>query len=150
MASSSAGGERAVVWLKADDLRCSICLQLLTSPATLLCGHSFCLGCLRQWAEAKAREGRERSCPNCQRAFLNKLPERNVLLELLLEQYRRAASDGALLPSARSPPPAARFFQQAAAGKPQTQVRRVVWASGGCQGRLAHQDRLRLESILPV
>ncbi|XP_015280187.1 PREDICTED: E3 ubiquitin-protein ligase RNF135 [Gekko japonicus] len=119
MASSAEGGQQVAVWLKADDLRCSICLELLTSPATLLCGHSFCLGCLRQWAEAKAREGRERSCPYCHRAFLKRLPERNVLLELLLEQYRRAASDGAL-PRARPPPPA-RSSQQPAASERATQ-----------------------------
>ncbi|XP_048347297.1 E3 ubiquitin-protein ligase RNF135 isoform X2 [Sphaerodactylus townsendi] len=94
--ASSAGDRRVAVWLKADDLRCSVCLELLASPATLSCGHSFCLGCLRRWAEA--REGRERSCPNCQRPFRKQLPDRNVLLELVLEPLRRAAGQGQPLP----------------------------------------------------
>uniref|UniRef100_A0ACB8EN77 Uncharacterized protein n=1 Tax=Sphaerodactylus townsendi TaxID=933632 RepID=A0ACB8EN77_9SAUR len=118
--ASSAGDRRVAVWLKADDLRCSVCLELLASPATLSCGHSFCLGCLRRWAEA--REGRERSCPNCQRPFRKQLPDRNVLLELVLEPLRRAAGQGQPLPVGRSP--AGRFSQQPA--QRQTQMRDEV------------------------
>lgn len=128
------------VWLKADDLRCSVCLELLARPATLLCGHSFCLGCLRRWAEARARKGRERSCPNCQRAFSKRLPDRNVLLELLLEQYRSAASGGAVPRVARPPP---------AASQRQTQVRAGRIGQGQCLGSgPARHDRLRLRMAL--
>ncbi|KAJ7317928.1 hypothetical protein JRQ81_004090 [Phrynocephalus forsythii] len=82
-------GGRVAVWLKAEDLQCPICFCLLSSPATLLCGHSFCLGCIRRWGQ-----GRGRSCPTCTRGSLDKLPGRNVLLEMVLEKYHRAASGG--------------------------------------------------------
>uniref|UniRef100_A0A8D0DIQ8 E3 ubiquitin-protein ligase RNF135 n=1 Tax=Salvator merianae TaxID=96440 RepID=A0A8D0DIQ8_SALMN len=87
---ASAGG-RVPVWLKAEDLQCSICLGLLRSPATLLCGHSFCGACIGRWEEAKAK-CRGRGCPNCGRGLPKRLPERNVLLETLLQLYRRAAA----------------------------------------------------------
>uniref|UniRef100_A0A8D0GGY5 E3 ubiquitin-protein ligase RNF135 n=2 Tax=Sphenodon punctatus TaxID=8508 RepID=A0A8D0GGY5_SPHPU len=73
------------VWLRPEDLHCSICLGLLESPGTLPCGHSYCLRCIGQWGQQRGA-GR---CPICQRAFPKRLPARNVLLQALLERYRR-------------------------------------------------------------
>ncbi|KAM6474378.1 E3 ubiquitin-protein ligase RNF135 isoform 1-T1 [Liasis olivaceus] len=86
---ASAADGQVPVWLKAEDLQCSICLGLLSHPATTQCGHSFCRDCIRKWL--KGQHG-NRNCPNCQRGLDDKLPERNVLLELVLERYKCAAS----------------------------------------------------------
>uniref|UniRef100_A0A7S4MB64 RING-type domain-containing protein n=1 Tax=Odontella aurita TaxID=265563 RepID=A0A7S4MB64_9STRA len=55
----------ADVCLAVDDaiesVRCPVCLELFTSPATLPCGHSLCLRHVQ-------RDMRSRSCPVC-RAF---------------------------------------------------------------------------------
>eukprot|EP01089_Gocevia_fonbrunei_P002799 TRINITY_DN12697_c0_g1_i1.p1 TRINITY_DN12697_c0_g1~~TRINITY_DN12697_c0_g1_i1.p1 ORF type:complete len:161 (+),score=18.93 TRINITY_DN12697_c0_g1_i1:55-537(+) len=43
------------------DYQCSICLDLLFKPATLLCGHTFCLSCITK-VESK-------HCPHCRRSW---------------------------------------------------------------------------------
>lgn len=79
------------VWLTEDDLGCIICHGLLASPATLPCGHSFCLDCLKGlWVCAGA--GRHRSCPTCRQGVAPRLQLRkNTLLQDLADKYSRAA-----------------------------------------------------------
>ncbi|XP_013921878.1 PREDICTED: E3 ubiquitin-protein ligase RNF135 [Thamnophis sirtalis] len=89
-------GEPMPVLLATDDLQCSICLELLSNPATVQCGHSFCLHCIRKWVAEGQPE-----CPNCKRRVPDKLPERTVLLNLILERYNCLAS-GDPLPTENS------------------------------------------------
>ena len=42
-------------------LLCGICSFLLKNPITLLCGHTFCYGCLNVWFSEKLCN----SCPSC-------------------------------------------------------------------------------------
>lgn len=48
-----------------EEGNCSICLDLLTEPLSLGCGHSFCQTCITGNKEAKMDLGRESSCPLC-------------------------------------------------------------------------------------
>lgn len=84
-------GPAVPVWLAEDDLGCIICHGLLASPATLPCGHSFCLDCLKGlWVCAGA--GRHRSCPTCRQGVAPRLQLRkNTLLQDLADKYSRAA-----------------------------------------------------------
>lgn len=55
----------------AEDLRCSICLELFSDPVMLECGHNYCQSCItRYWAEVPVG-GREAAphptCPDCRR-----------------------------------------------------------------------------------
>ena len=51
--------------LKSHDLvesNCQICLEQLTSPVTLTCGHNFCFLCVAKWSGTR---GGNNSCPTC-------------------------------------------------------------------------------------
>ncbi|KAJ8278254.1 hypothetical protein GJAV_G00085610 [Gymnothorax javanicus] len=44
---------------------CSVCLDVLTDPVTIPCGHNFCLGCIQHcWDHAG-----DYSCPQCRQTF---------------------------------------------------------------------------------
>ncbi|XP_070592101.1 E3 ubiquitin-protein ligase RNF135 [Erythrolamprus reginae] len=91
---ASAAQEPKPVWLTAEDLQCSICLDLLSHPATVECGHSFCLGCLQDWLPEGKSKNRE--CPICKHRLGRKLPERAVLLNSILEKYNSQTSSDPL------------------------------------------------------
>jgi hypothetical protein len=59
-ASAAAAAEAKAAKLEAD-WECSICADLCFEPATLLCGHSFCFGCVG----TALRAGAAPACPNC-------------------------------------------------------------------------------------
>ncbi|KAM6163648.1 E3 ubiquitin-protein ligase RNF135 [Rhynchocyon petersi] len=92
MASADAGSA-VPVWLSEDDLGCIICQGLLSCPATLPCGHSFCRSCLeRLWGAQGSRRGR--ICPTCrEQAGQGPLPPKNTLLQDLVDKYGRALSE---------------------------------------------------------
>lgn len=49
----------------SEPLKCCICLDEFTSPATLPCGHCFCLGCVGEYW----RTNRTYQCPLCKAVF---------------------------------------------------------------------------------
>lgn len=57
----------------AEDLRCSICLELFSDPVMLECGHNYCHGCItRFWAEIPINHKEDMppplpTCPECRR-----------------------------------------------------------------------------------
>ncbi|XP_066222885.1 E3 ubiquitin-protein ligase TRIM22-like [Saccopteryx leptura] len=52
-----------------EDLNCSICLQLLTEPMSLNCGHSFCLACITTNRPSVSYLGAGCCCPVCQTPY---------------------------------------------------------------------------------
>ncbi|XP_051781825.1 tripartite motif-containing protein 16-like isoform X2 [Erpetoichthys calabaricus] len=48
-----------------DEITCSVCLDILTDPVSLHCGHSFCLKCLNNYWD----QSQECSCPQCRHTF---------------------------------------------------------------------------------
>uniref|UniRef100_A0A3B1ITJ6 RING-type domain-containing protein n=1 Tax=Astyanax mexicanus TaxID=7994 RepID=A0A3B1ITJ6_ASTMX len=47
---------------------CSVCLDLLSDPVTVPCGHSYCLRCIRDYWDQMGPAG-GCFCPQCRRRF---------------------------------------------------------------------------------
>uniref|UniRef100_A0A673IVQ9 RING-type domain-containing protein n=1 Tax=Sinocyclocheilus rhinocerous TaxID=307959 RepID=A0A673IVQ9_9TELE len=47
---------------------CSICLELLKDPSTILCGHSYCMSCITGCWDQDDQKG-VYSCPQCRQTF---------------------------------------------------------------------------------
>lgn len=58
----------ASAWLEEEAFACSVCLDTLKEPATLPCGHSYCLACIQRHWDKKDNNG-EYSCPQCRQLF---------------------------------------------------------------------------------
>ncbi|XP_039608513.1 tripartite motif-containing protein 16-like [Polypterus senegalus] len=71
-----------------DEFTCSVCLDTLTDPVTIPCGHNFCLKCLTDcWDQSQ-----ECSCPQCRHTFTTR-PElnRNTLLNEVIKKLKKTA-----------------------------------------------------------
>ncbi|XP_039599033.1 E3 ubiquitin/ISG15 ligase TRIM25-like [Polypterus senegalus] len=69
-----------------DEITCSVCLDILTDPVSLHCGHSFCLKCLTDcWDQSQVF-----SCPQC-REIYNLRPQlrRNTVLNEIVEKLKK-------------------------------------------------------------
>ncbi|XP_051783947.1 E3 ubiquitin/ISG15 ligase TRIM25-like [Erpetoichthys calabaricus] len=68
-----------------DEFTCSVCLDTLTDPVTIPCGHNFCLKCLTDyWDHSQVC-----SCPQCRHNFTTR-PElkRNTLLNEVIKKLK--------------------------------------------------------------
>uniref|UniRef100_A0A8C4RKF3 Tripartite motif-containing protein 16-like n=1 Tax=Erpetoichthys calabaricus TaxID=27687 RepID=A0A8C4RKF3_ERPCA len=76
----------AQLFVSQDEFTCSMCLDTLTDPVTIPCGHNFCLKCLTDcWDQSQ-----ECSCPQCRHTFTTR-PElnRNTLLNEVIKKFKR-------------------------------------------------------------
>ncbi|KAG2456851.1 TRI25 ligase, partial [Polypterus senegalus] len=76
----------AQLFVSQDEITCSVCLDILTDPVSLHCGHSFCLKCLTDcWDQSQVF-----SCPQCSEIF-NLRPQlrRNTVLNEIVEKLKK-------------------------------------------------------------
>ncbi|XP_028646414.2 tripartite motif-containing protein 16-like isoform X1 [Erpetoichthys calabaricus] len=88
----------AQLFVSQDEFTCSVCLDTLTDPVTILCGHSFCLKCLTDcWDQSQVF-----SCPQCRHTFTTR-PElnRNTLLNEVIKKLKKTTLS--------SPPPSKNY-----------------------------------------
>ncbi|XP_039608616.1 E3 ubiquitin/ISG15 ligase TRIM25-like isoform X2 [Polypterus senegalus] len=76
----------AQMFVSQDKFTCSVCLDALTDPVSIPCGHNFCLKCLTDcWDQSQ-----ECSCPQCRHTFTTR-PElnRNTLLNEVIKKLKK-------------------------------------------------------------
>uniref|UniRef100_A0A8V5GXE8 RING-type E3 ubiquitin transferase n=1 Tax=Melopsittacus undulatus TaxID=13146 RepID=A0A8V5GXE8_MELUD len=69
-----------------EELTCSICLSLFSSPVTVPCGHNFCASCLqRSWAGVTENF----TCPQCRATFMDRPQlQKNTVLCRVVQQLQ--------------------------------------------------------------
>uniref|UniRef100_A0A8C4STR6 Uncharacterized protein n=1 Tax=Erpetoichthys calabaricus TaxID=27687 RepID=A0A8C4STR6_ERPCA len=54
--------------LSLDQYNCSVCLEVLKDPATIPCGHNYCMDCIKAYWDQSDTAGIY-SCPQCRMEF---------------------------------------------------------------------------------
>ncbi|XP_063497276.1 tripartite motif-containing protein 5 isoform X2 [Symphalangus syndactylus] len=71
-----------------EKVTCPICLELLTQPLSLDCGHSFCQACLTANHKTSMPDEGERSCPVCRISYQHKNIRPNRHVANIVEKLR--------------------------------------------------------------
>ncbi|XP_041796852.1 finTRIM family, member 86 [Chelmon rostratus] len=95
----------ASAWSEEETFVCSVCLDTLSDPATLPCGHSYCLACIQSHWDKRDSKG-QYSCPQCRQVFSPRpsLAKSTVLVEAM-EKLRTNSLKQSSSTAASSAPP---------------------------------------------
>ncbi|XP_058877745.1 E3 ubiquitin-protein ligase TRIM39-like [Acipenser ruthenus] len=86
-----------------EKFSCSVCLDLFTEPATIPCGHSFCLDCIGSYWDQSDQTG-VYSCPQCRETFTPRpVLRKNNIINELVEELKKTRLDSKREPPAPAP-----------------------------------------------
>ncbi|KAM9349899.1 E3 ubiquitin/ISG15 ligase TRIM25-like [Symphorus nematophorus] len=82
----------ATISIEQDQFCCPVCLEVLRDPATIPCGHSYCLDCIEDYWNRPKQKG-QYSCPQCRQVFNPRpLLSRNTVLGEVVEKFQQSAA----------------------------------------------------------
>ncbi|KAM8905027.1 finTRIM family, member 86 isoform 2-T2 [Spinachia spinachia] len=95
----------ASAWSEEETFVCSVCLDTLKDPATLPCGHSYCLACIQSHWDKRDRAG-QCSCPQCRKVFNPRpsLAKSTVLAECIEQLRTKSLKPMSCIPVSSAPP----------------------------------------------
>ncbi|GCB59782.1 hypothetical protein scyTo_0014015 [Scyliorhinus torazame] len=80
------------VQISREKLVCAICLDLFKNPATIPCGHNFCLECIGRFWDQQFSIGAY-SCPQCRKSFIPRpLLHRNIIVCDIVDDFLKSGA----------------------------------------------------------
>ncbi|XP_014017761.1 finTRIM family, member 86 isoform X1 [Salmo salar] len=94
----------AAAWPE-EEFVCSVCLETLRDPATLPCGHTYCLSCIQGHWDRNEAKG-QCNCPQCRQVFTPRpsLAKSTVLVEAMEKLRRKGIQEHPYLSISSAPP----------------------------------------------
>ncbi|XP_058872400.1 E3 ubiquitin-protein ligase TRIM47-like [Acipenser ruthenus] len=79
----------ANILVAEEQLMCPECLEILKDPVAIPCGHSYCMGCIKNcWDRSEHRHFY--SCPQCRKTFIRRpVLRRNTILAEIAGEFKK-------------------------------------------------------------
>ncbi|KAM9349582.1 tripartite motif-containing protein 16-like [Symphorus nematophorus] len=83
------------IQLEREKFCCLLCLDLLSDPVTVSCGHCYCMSCIENHFDKDDHRGIY-SCPQCRQTFTQRpVPVKNDILAFVVEQLKKTGVQAA-------------------------------------------------------